>query len=172
MTEARPKLRWYRVTPDRLVLLLLAVECLLWLSDRIGWPGWHKGYAILTTLAVLGVAMVLMLVWFAIALIFRRRFQISIRSLLILVVAVAIPCSWLALEAKEERDAIATIDSYGGRATRVSLFPKTIRDPLCLGYFRYFDRVDGLYLPSPCRNPKDRLIRALKETETPKVRRY
>lgn len=27
----------------RFVLALLAVEVLLWLSDRFGWFGWHKG---------------------------------------------------------------------------------------------------------------------------------
>ena len=34
-------------------------------------------------------------------LIFRWRFQFSIRSLLVLTVAVAVPCSWLAVEVKE-----------------------------------------------------------------------
>ena len=31
-------------------------RCLLWLSDRFGWLGWHKGYAVLTGVAG-GVAM-------------------------------------------------------------------------------------------------------------------
>ena len=39
-----PKPHWFHLTPDRLVLLLLAAEGLLWLSDRLGWPAWHKGY--------------------------------------------------------------------------------------------------------------------------------
>ena len=50
--------RWFHLTPGRFVLPLLAVECLLWLSERIGWLGWHKGYAVLTGVAVLGVARV------------------------------------------------------------------------------------------------------------------
>ena len=86
------------------MLLLLAVEVLLWLSDRFGWLGWHKGYAVLTGVAVVGVAMLLMLVWFAVALVFRRRFQFSIRSLLVLVVVVALPCSWLAAEMKKAKE--------------------------------------------------------------------
>ena len=81
---------------------------LLWLSERFGWLGWHKGYAVLTGVAVVGVAMLLMLVWFAVALVFRRRFQFSIRSLLVLVVVVALPCSWMAVErqrAEKQRSA-------------------------------------------------------------------
>ena len=53
-TPAHLYRRWYRLTPDRLVLLLLVVEALLWLSDRLGWPAWHKGYAVLTAVAVVG----------------------------------------------------------------------------------------------------------------------
>ena len=57
---------------------------------KVRLAGWHKGYAVLTGVAVVGVAMLLMGVWFAVALVFRRRFQFSIRSLLVLVVIVAI----------------------------------------------------------------------------------
>jgi len=74
---------------------LLVVECLLWLSERFGWLGWHKGYAVPTAVASLGFAMLVMLLWFAVAVVFRRRFQFSIGSLLILVVVVAVPCSWM-----------------------------------------------------------------------------
>src|SRR5208283_3150347 len=96
----QPRSRWFHLTPGRFVLALLAVEVLLWLSERFGWLGWHKGYAVLTGVAVVGVAMLLMLLWFAIALVFRWRFQFSLRSLLVLVVVVALPCSWLAVEIK------------------------------------------------------------------------
>ena len=96
--DAPTQTRWFHLTPGRFVIGLLAVEGLLWLSDRFGWLGWHKGYAVLTGVASVGVAMVLMLVWFAVAVVFRRRFQFSMRSLLVLVVVVAVPCSWLAVE--------------------------------------------------------------------------
>ena len=55
MPTAAPPIRWFHLTPGRFVLLLLAVEVLLWLSDRFGWLGWHKGYAVLTGVAVVGV---------------------------------------------------------------------------------------------------------------------
>jgi len=95
MPTTDPQARWFHPTPDRFVLLLLAVECLLWLSERFGWLGWHKCYAVLTAVASVGVAMLGMFVWFAVAVAFRRRFQFSLRSLLVLVVVVALPCSWL-----------------------------------------------------------------------------
>ena len=82
---------------------------LLWLSERFGWLGWHKGYAVLTCVAVVGVAMLLMFLWFAVALVFRRRFQFSIRSLLALVVAAALPCSWMAVEMKKAREQRAAV---------------------------------------------------------------
>ena len=48
-TQAR--VRRFRLTPGHLILGLLLAECLLWLSDRLGWPAWHKGYAVLTCVA-------------------------------------------------------------------------------------------------------------------------
>ena len=101
-TQTQP--RRFHLTPGRFVIGLLAVEVLLWLSERFGWLGWHKGYAVLTAVACVGVAMLLMVVWFAVALIFRWRFQFSMRSLLVLVVVVALPCSWLAVEMKAARE--------------------------------------------------------------------
>ena len=59
------RIRWFHLTPDRLVIGLLAVEVLLWLWERFGWLGWHKGYAVLTAVATVGVAMLLMLFWCA-----------------------------------------------------------------------------------------------------------
>ena len=115
--DATTQTRWFHLTPGRFVLALLAVQLLLWLSDRLGWLGWHKGYAVLTGVAVVGLAMLVMLVWFAVAVIFSWRFQFSIRLLLVLVVVVALPCSWLAVEmkkAREQRAAVRAIEGAGG----------------------------------------------------------
>ena len=113
MDDTTPsRVRWFHLAPGRFVLALLGVEVLLWLSERFGWLGWHKGYAVLTGVATVGVAMVLMLGWFGLALVFRRRFQFSIRSLLVLVVVVALPLSWLATEmraARRQTEAVTAI---------------------------------------------------------------
>jgi len=111
----QPRTRWFHLTPGRFVLALLVVECLLWLSERYGWLGWHKGYAVLTAVAAVGLAMIAMLVWFGLALVFRRRFQFSIGSLLVLVVVVAVSCSWFAAEineAKEQKAAVEALAAY------------------------------------------------------------
>ena len=109
-----PRRRWFHLTPDRCVVGLLAVEGLLWVWE---WSQWSpKGWPVLIALATIGAAMLLMLVWFAVALLFRGRFQFSIRALLLLTLAVALPFSWLATEmkqAREQQEAIAEIGTRG-----------------------------------------------------------
>jgi len=107
--DASTKRRWFHPTPGRFVFTLLAVEVLLWLSERFGWLGWHKGYAVLACVASVGVAMLVMAMWFGVAVVFRRRFQFSLRTLLALVVVVALPCSWMAVEMKKAREQNAAV---------------------------------------------------------------
>ena len=97
----KPQGRWLYPTPVWLVAGLLAVECLLSLSNWLGW--WHKGYAVLASIVAVGVVLLLMFLWFVIALLFRLQFQFSIRSLLVLVVVVALPCSCLWRRRAERR---------------------------------------------------------------------
>jgi len=106
MADPSVKPRWFHLTPDRLVIGLLVMECLLWLSERFRWFGFNekKGWTVLIAVAVVGAAFLLMLLWFVVALVFRSRFQFSIRSLLMLVVVVAVPCSWMAVEMKKARE--------------------------------------------------------------------
>ena len=100
MTDPTPTRRRFCPTPGWIILALLAVEGLLWLSERYRWFWFNerKGWTVLIAVAVVGVTMLVMLPWFIVALVFGWRFQFSIRSLLVLTVAVAIPCSWLAVE--------------------------------------------------------------------------
>ena len=115
MADDLPKRCWFSPTPGWLVLGLLAVEGVLFLVERFYWL--PKGWSVLIAIAAVAVVMLLTLLWFVIALIFRRRFQFSIRSLLVMVVAVALPCSWLAVEMKkasEQREAVGAIKKAGG----------------------------------------------------------
>jgi hypothetical protein len=110
-----PRLRWYRPRPGHLLFVLLLAEGLLLLSDRFGC--WHKGYAVLVAIASIGLTILVLLLWFALALLRRWQFQFSIRSLLALTVVVAIACSWLAVEmkrAREQSEVVATIYTLGG----------------------------------------------------------
>ena len=108
-----PKLRWFNLTPGRLLIILLAVEGALLLSE---W--WFpKGWAVLIAVAAVGLFLLLTPFWFIFALIFHCRFQFSIRSLLLLTVAVAIPFSWLAVEIKwtrEQKEAVEALMKMGG----------------------------------------------------------
>ena len=106
MTSPTIKPRWFVPTPGRLLRLLLAVEGFLVLSERFQWFAFnqHKGWTVLIAVASVGVFLLLMLLWFLAALVFRWRFQFSILSLFVLTVAVALPCSWLATEMKAARE--------------------------------------------------------------------
>ena len=105
MSDSIPQRRWLRPTPGRLVLGLLVVEGLLFLSERFHWFAFneHKGWTVLIAVASVSLAMLLMLLWFAASLLFRWRFQFSIRSLLVLTLVVAMPCSWLSWEMKRAK---------------------------------------------------------------------
>ena len=149
-TQAR--VRWFHLTPGRFVSALLAVEVLLWLSERFGWLGWHKGYAVLTCVAVAGVVLVVTVVWFAVALLLRWRFQFSIRSLLVLVVVVALPCNWFMVElrkAREQRGAIEWVEkldgqvSYGRQPEAAGMLPAC---PVKLLGDEFFQTVVGIEL--------------------------
>ena len=107
MTTAEPKSRWFHFTPGHLILGLLAVEGLLLLSERI--PLFPKGWAVLIAIAAIAVVVLLMLLWWLASILFRWRFQFSIRSLMVLVVAVAITFSWLAVEMKKARNQEAAV---------------------------------------------------------------
>ncbi len=113
------KPRWFCPTPGWLILALLVVEGLLWQSEKFQWFDFneHKGYTVLFAVASAAVAMILMLFWFAVALLFSLRFQFGIRSLLTLTVTIAIPCSWLAVEKKQswrQREAAAAFGELSG----------------------------------------------------------
>ncbi len=120
MTNPAPKPRWYRLTPDRFVIILLVVECLLWLSERFQWFAFNekKGWTVIIAVAVVGAGFLLMLLWLVASLLFRWRFQFSIRSLLTLAVVVAIPCSWMMVEtqrARTQHDAVAVYVRESGQ---------------------------------------------------------
>ena len=132
------KRRRFFPTPAWLVLGSLAATGLLFLSERWRWFPFneHKGWTVLIAVAVVGGAMLVMLGWFIVALVFRWRFQFSIRSLLVLVVVVALPCSWLAVEmkkAKKQKAAVEAIVELKASVYYDYLNDANFRDPRPLG---------------------------------------
>ena len=103
------------------MLGLLALEGVLYLSEQFRWFAFneHKGWTVLIAVAGVGAALLLALLWFAASLLFRLRFQFSIRSLLLLMLVVALPCSWLSWErrkAENQNRLVEWIENMHGRA--------------------------------------------------------
>jgi hypothetical protein len=112
----------FHPTPGWLVILSLAMTGFLYLSEQCQWFEFNemKGWTVLIAVASVGAVLLGMLLWFAVATAFRQHFQFSIRSMLALVAAIAVPCSWLASEMREpkqEREAAKAIEKAGGRAS-------------------------------------------------------
>ncbi len=137
MDAAEPKLCWYRLTPDRLIVGLLAVEAFLLLSQ---WGGWfsfnrHKGWAVLFAVAAVAATLLLLLLWLAAGLLFRQRFQYGLRSLFLLATGAAVACSWLAVEmqrASKQHQRVEHLQALGVLATYDNgCFPPMSRTPGC-----------------------------------------
>ena len=111
------KPRWYRLTPDQRIVGLPILVSLLWLSQRGHWFSFtqHKGWTVLIAVAAVLAAMVLLALGFLFCLLFRRRFQFSLRSLLIFTLAVALVCNWLAVEMRQAREQKELVKAMGER---------------------------------------------------------
>ncbi len=145
MLSAKSQRRWFSPTPACLIYGLLIVEGLLWLSERYTWFGFNekKGWTVLIAVAVVGVAMLVVLLWFAASLLFRWRFQFSIRLLLVLVDAVAMPFSWLAVEIKKTREEREAVDAR---------LEAGFRETGCRGRSKFMEtHVSVLGVPDTCR---------------------
>ncbi len=119
MSHDASKLRWYHLTPDRLLLALLPIIGLLFLSERFCWFAFneHKNWTVLIAVAVVGVALLLMFLWFGVSLVSRLRFQFSTRSMLVFVAVVAVVCSWFAVkmqQARRQREVVVAVEKDGG----------------------------------------------------------
>ncbi|MGO9110051.1 MAG: hypothetical protein ACLP9L_12535, partial [Thermoguttaceae bacterium] len=83
------------------------------------WFRWlPKGWPVLIAVAAVGLVVLAMFVWFGVALVFRRRFQFSLRSLLLVALVIAILCKWLVAgkqQTASQRDAVREIEKSGGQ---------------------------------------------------------
>ncbi len=104
--------RWLDRAPVLVLIALLVVEGFLLLSERFSWFAYNekKGWPVLIASASAVVVVAILSIWYGMALRFRWRFQFGIRSLFVLVLAVAIPCGWLAIERKLARRQMEAVD--------------------------------------------------------------
>jgi hypothetical protein len=120
MLTPNPQPRWYHLTPDRFVFGLLAVEVFLLLSEGGQWFAFNenKGWTVLIGLAVLGLAILVLFVWFGLSLVLRRGFRFGLRTLLLFVVVCAIVGSLFSVEvhqARREQQAVAELAKSASR---------------------------------------------------------
>jgi hypothetical protein len=111
------KPRWIRLTPERFIWAVLFLMIFLWFSEQFGWFAFNekKGLTVLIALAVLGLAILWFALWYVSALLYRRRFQFSIRTLLVLTLAVAISSSWFASEIRRAKRMQKIAESFGAK---------------------------------------------------------
>lgn len=140
---------------ERLLIGWLVIEALLFASAHFGWFGLDdkQGWPLLVATGMLGLALLLLLLWLADSLLFRRRFQFSLKAVLLLVLTVAVPCSWLVVQrsnvARERTAARALADAgmivlYRDNADRMTsepAHPSGLRDYLRGKIFADAERV-------------------------------
>jgi hypothetical protein len=119
MNVPESKRRWFRPTFGWLLIASSAVTVFLLLSDKYQWCAFSQ-FRNFTTIFVLwntGVACLLILLWLTFLLLLRRRLQFTIRSLLLLAVAAALPLGWIRSrmrDAEWQRQGVALVERLGG----------------------------------------------------------
>jgi hypothetical protein len=118
MAHAIERRRLY-LTPQRLLLGVLAIVVLLYLSEKIQWFNPHipKGWAPLAAVMMIGSYLVLFVAWFAANRFLGYTFRFSLRWLVLLVTVVAITLGWFTVrmqQAAQQRAAIVAIEKLGG----------------------------------------------------------
>ncbi|MCE5267101.1 MAG: hypothetical protein LLG00_04370 [Planctomycetaceae bacterium] len=144
-------------TPDLAVTgVLLTLEACLLLSYHFCWFGLsdRKGWAAMIAMTAIGLPVLLALLWLVASLVLRRRFQYSIGSMLLFVMAVAVACSVLASELRRERIqwdlAWAIKKAGGGVAAERTLLGRLLRDDS-------FVEIEGVFLEAT-RHTDDAMI--------------
>ncbi len=105
---------WFYPRPAWLVYGAVVATGVLFASERWRWFAFneHKGWTVLLAVAVVAVVLVLIVAWMFAALLFRRRAQFGLATLLVFVTLCALVCSWLAVRIKQARrqaEAVAAI---------------------------------------------------------------
>jgi len=115
--ESKP--RWYIPTPGELVALLLATELLFLLADRLSLFGLTRGsgWNVLAAVAAFLLVLLVLLVWFGIALLLRRRsrsnFQFTVITLFLLMGCVAVVGGWFGWKLRKTRSQEALMEKIG-----------------------------------------------------------
>jgi hypothetical protein len=107
-------------TPAWLVWGAAVATGLLFACERWRWFPVHyeKGWPVLLAVAVVAAVLIVILAWMLVGLVFRRRVQFGLRTLLVFVTLCAVVCSWLTDRVEERRQqakaVIAIYERSGG----------------------------------------------------------
>ncbi len=110
-----PRRRWFWPTPAWLVYGAAAATGVLFASERWRWFPVHyqKGWPVLLAVAVVGAVLVLIPAWLLAALLFWRRVQFGLRTLLVFVTLCAVVCSWFSVRLREARRQAIAVKAVG-----------------------------------------------------------
>jgi hypothetical protein len=103
-TRETPKTPWYILTPGKLVGGLLVVELVLLAIDR------HSGWLCLAGVGAFVLVLFVGLIWLVLALLFHRRFQFGIMTLLMLMVVVAVVGGWFSWKMERAKRQNGSVD--------------------------------------------------------------
>jgi hypothetical protein len=97
--------RWYHPSPAWLVWGAAVAVAVLFACERWRWFPEHyqKGWPVLAAVAVVAAFLVLIPAWLLAAIVFPRRVQFGLQTVLVFVTVCAVVCSWLAVRIKEAR---------------------------------------------------------------------
>ncbi len=111
MDASPARRRWFWPTPAWLVYAAAAATGLFFASERWRWFPVHyqKGWPVLLAVAVVGAVLVLIPAWMLVGLLFRRRVQFGLRTLLVFVTLCAVVCSWFTVRLREARRQAETV---------------------------------------------------------------
>ena len=106
--------RWHHPTPAWLIYGAAVATGVLFAAERWRWFPEHyqKGWPVLLAVAVVAAVLIVLPAWMLVGLVFRRRVQFGLRTMLVFVTLCAVVCSWLTVrlrEARRQAEAVAAI---------------------------------------------------------------
>lgn len=120
--------RWYHPNLGKFLGAALALEAGLYLSGQFGYLPLSKGVPVLIAVAIAGALLVFVLASFLVSRLLSWRFQFSSRSLLAMVLVVAVPCSWLATAIAHSEQQRKAVDSFKDLGCQVEHEPNVDGD--------------------------------------------
>ncbi len=122
-------LRWYTITPNRVLIALLVWTGFLYLSKKFVWFEFnhHRGLTVLIAVASLVVVVLAFGLWGLASWLWKLRtkrsapaFQFSLATLLLFIPVFGITCSWFGKELRQARRQAAIVKALRGQGAIVN----------------------------------------------------